>query len=126
MVKFLFSFIFIVFGTAAFGQLKEASQNPIPADAKVKEKKEVFNSPAALAKSKAKKMKTSLNLNDKQEESIYQVFLKYETDTDKVQKSKMTKKEKFTKMNALSRERQKQMEKILTKEQYHSYIMSFP
>ena len=126
MMKFLFLFTFSIVSTFAFGQLKEATQNTVPADVKPKEKKEVFNSPAALAKSKAKKMKASLNLTDKQETSIYNVFFKYETETEKVQKSKMTKKEKFTKMNALSRDRQKQMELILTKEQYHNYIMSFP
>jgi len=125
-MKFIFLFAFSILGTAVFGQLKEATQNAVPTDLKSKEKKEVFNSPAALAKSKAKKMKTSLNLTDKQEASIYNVFFKYETDTEKVQKSKLSKKEKFTKLNALSRDRQKQMQQILTKEQYHDYIMSFP
>ena len=126
MTKFIFLFAFSILSTAAFSQLKEATQNAVPTDVKAKEKKEVFNSPAALAKSKAKKMKTSLNLTDKQEASIYNVFFKYEADTEKVQKSKLSKKEKFTKLNALSRDRQKQMQQILTKEQYHDYIMSFP
>jgi len=127
MIKYLFLFLFICINSSvAYGQLKEATQNPIPQDATTKEKKVAFNTPAAAAKAKAKKMKTSLKLNDIQETSIYDIFLKYENDTDKVQKSKLTKKEKFTKMNKLSRDRQKQMEKILTKDQYHNYIMSFP
>lgn len=110
----------------ASGQLKEVSQNSLPPVSTSKEVNVASNSPAASAKSKAKKMKTSLKLTDKQEKSIYGVFFKYETDSDKVHKSKLTKKEKFAKINILNRERQKEMEKILTKEQYHSYIMSFP
>ncbi len=126
MIKYLYLFLFTFINVSAFGQVKEASQNPVPKDVVAKEKKMVFNTPAAAAKSKANKMKTSLKLTETQEASIYDVFFKYETDTDKIQKSKLTKKEKFTKMNSLSRERQKQLEKILTKEQHHAYIMSFP
>jgi len=126
MIKFWISFSLIFLSLSAFGQIKSTPQKSSPNDSISKERKVASKTPVATAKEKSKKMKLSLNLNDKQEAGIYNVFLKYETGMEKVKKSKLPIKEKSLKVKALSSDKQKQLEQILTKEQYKAYIMSFP
>lgn len=108
------------------GQLKGAiPQTDVPENIK-KEKKAVPTTPAGIAKINAEKLSKSLKLNQKQSEEIYQAFLDYEMNVDKTNKSNLTNKEKYVKINKLNSTRQNNLKKILTKEQYNTYIMSFP
>ena len=109
-----------------FGQLKGAvPQSEVPEHLKAERKPE-DKSAASLAKNNAAKMKNSLKLSEKQHNDLYKVLLEYETGVDKTNKSKLSKKDQFGKMNQLNLVKQDKMKLILTKEQYHAYIMSFP
>jgi hypothetical protein len=116
----------LIIAQQGFTQLKGAvPQSSAPAHIKG-ERKPDDNSAVSLAKNNAAKMKKSLRLTDKQHADLYAVFLEYETGVEKTAKSKLSKKEQFDKMNLLNSKKQEKMKAILTKEQYHAYIMSFP
>lgn len=125
-MKFLLLFVLSILSNGVIAQLKESPQSSQTPDRKAKERKEIRSTPTEASKLKAKKLKSSLQLTDQQETSIYNVYLKYDKDVSKVRKSKLSNKDKFAKMNSLNQEKQKQMERILTKEQYNDYILSFP
>ena len=125
-VKYVFIFVCLLFAELSIGQLKGAiPQTDVPENLKI-EKKATPTTPTAIAKNNAEKLSQSLKLNQKQSEEIYQAFLNYETNVDKTNKSKLTNKEKYVKINKLNSMRQTNLKKILTKEQYNTYIMSFP
>lgn len=125
-MKYVFVIFCLFFAEIAKGQLKGAiPQTDVPENIK-KEKKAVPTTPAGIAKINAEKLSKSLKLNQKQSEEIYQAFLDYEMNVDKTNKSKLTNKEKYVKINKLNSTRQNNLKKILTKEQYNTYIMSFP
>jgi len=122
--------IFLVFGLLmaqmAYGQLK----GPIPQSNAPehinKERKAEVSSPATIAKNNAEKLTKSLKLSGKQNKDLYAALLDYETNSDKINNSKLPKKEKFVKINALNKARQAKLKAIFTPEQYNTYILSFP
>ncbi len=114
------------FQSNGFCQLKGAVPQPeVPAHIKEERKPENISS-VSLAKNNAAKMKKSLKLTEKQYNDLYKVLLEYETNVEKTTKSKLSKKDQFSKMNQLNINKQDKMKLILSKEQYHAYIMSFP
>ena len=123
----IFLFIAIVFiSNHAFAQLKGAvPQQSAPAH--INEERKTENStPALAAKNNADKLRKSLKLDEKQYDSLYKALLEYEKGVDQTTKSKLAKADQFKKMNQLNQTRQNKLKAILTKEQYHAYIMSFP
>ena len=125
-MKYLFFIIGILFAQSSFGQLKGAvPQSEVPEHMK-KEKKVVSNTPATVAKNNADKLTKSLKLNEKQSKELHAALLEYETNVSKTNKSKLANKEKYLKINELNRVRQNKLKTILTKEQYNTYILSFP
>jgi len=71
-------------------------------------------------------MKKTLKLSEKQYGDLYKALLTYETDVEKTSQSNLSKKDQFDKMNKLNISKQEKLKAILSKEQYHAYIMSFP
>lgn len=125
-MKYIFFVYCLIFTQLSYGQLKGAvTQTNVP-DHVVKEKKAEAHTPAAIAKNNAEKLTKSLNLTSKQSKDLHQALLEYETNIDKTNKSKLSNKEKYVQINKLNRARQTKLKTILTKEQYNSYIMSFP
>lgn len=109
-----------------FGQLKGAVPQSNAPEHINKERKVEDQSATSLAKNNAAKLKKSLKLTDKQHTDLYKVLLEYETNVEKTTNSKLAKKDQFNKLNQLNMAKQDKMKAILTKEQYHAYIMSFP
>lgn len=125
-MRILFFLLFVIHSTQIFGQLKGAvPQSSAPSHIN-EERKEENKSAVSLAKSNAAKLKKSLKLTDKQHDDLYKALLDYETNVEKTTKSKLSKKDQFNKLNQLNMTKQDKMKTILTKEQYHAYIMSFP
>ncbi|MBC7883829.1 MAG: hypothetical protein H7X99_00030 [Saprospiraceae bacterium] len=125
-MKYIFLSLMLVFSMKGISQLKGAvPQSTAPANVN-KERKTTPTAPADAAKTHALKLKQSLKLTDKQHQDIYKAFLEYETNMDKTGKSSIPKADRFKKMNEYNKKRQAKLKAILTKEQYHDYIMSFP
>jgi hypothetical protein len=91
-----------------------------------KERKVEVTTPSSIAKNNADKLKKSLKLNDSQYNDLHAALIDYEVAVDKTTKSKMSKQDQFKKLNELNLKRQNKLKTILTEEQFHSYIMSFP
>ncbi|MBK8518726.1 MAG: hypothetical protein IPL55_21305 [Saprospiraceae bacterium] len=109
-----------------FGQLKGAvPQSTVPEHINDDRKVE-NNSAKSAAKNNADKMKKTLKLSEKQYGDLYKALLTYETDVEKTSQSNLSKKDQFDKMNKLNISKQEKLKAILSKEQYHAYIMSFP
>ena len=103
----------------------KTSKAPIPAEAP-KERLTSSQSPKDIAKSNADKLSKSIKLTEQQSQEVHQAFLEYELAMDKLSKSNLTKKEQFTKSNQHKRKRQLALKSTLTKEQYKTYMLSFP
>ncbi len=124
--RFYFFVFLLLMSNFAFGQLKGAvPQQSAPAHIN-EERKAESSTPASAAKNNADKLRKSLKLNEKQYNELYKALVEYETGVDKTTKSKLPKADQFKKMNQLNLARQNKLKTILTKEQYHAYIMSFP
>lgn len=125
-MKYIFIILGLFFAQLSFGQLKGAiPQSEVPEDLK-KEKMVAPSTPEGVAKENAEKLTKSLKLNQKQSADLQVALLDYETNVNKINKSKLTNKEKYLKINEQNRTRQSKLKAILTKEQYNTYIMSFP
>ena len=110
----------------SFGQLKGAiPQKEIPAQIK-KDKTAEPTTPTAIAKNSSEKLAKSLKLNANQQKSLYDALLDFESNVSKINKSKLTNKEKYLKVNELNKGKTNSLKTILTKEQYSAYISSFP
>lgn len=119
-------FISLFFAINANAQLKGAvPQKEQPKH--INEDRKVSNStPQSIAKNNVDKLKKSLKLDDKQYKDLFTAFVEYETGVYNTNRSKLSSKDQFKKLNELNAARQAKLKKILSKEQYHAYIMSFP
>ncbi|MFZ1561566.1 MAG: hypothetical protein WAT37_16650 [Saprospiraceae bacterium] len=124
--RFYFFVFLLLMSNIAFGQLKGAvPQETAPAHIN-EERKTTSSTPTSAAKNNADKLRKSLKLSEKQYNDLYKALVEYETGVDKTTRSKLPKADQFKKMNELNLVRQNKLKTILTKEQYHAYIMSFP
>lgn len=122
--------LFLIFGLFlslhSYGQLKGAVPQKDQPKHISEERKVTKTTPESQAKNNADKLKKSLKLDDKQYKDLYAALLDYEKGVYANSRSKLSKKDQFNKHNELNAKRQAQLKKILTQEQYHAYIMSFP
>mgnify|MGYP007117551728 FL=1 len=125
-MKIIFFIFLSILTNQMFGQLKGAVPQADAPSHINEQRKEENKGAASLAKNNAAKLKKSLKLTDKQHEDLFKALLDYETNVEKTTKSKLSKKDQFNKLNQLNMAKQDKMKAILTKEQYHAYIMSFP
>lgn len=124
--RFYFFVFLLLMSNIAIGQLKGAvPQESAPSHIN-EERKPTSSTPASAAKNNADKLRKSLKLSEKQYNDLHKALVEYETGVDKTTRSKLPKADQFKKMNELNLIRQNKLKTILTKEQYHAYIMSFP
>jgi hypothetical protein len=57
---------------------------------------------------------------------LEKALVEFETQVSSTNKSKLTNKEKYVKVNDLNTKRQSAIKKILTPEQYKAYLLSYP
>lgn len=126
MMRVLLMFFSLMLAFNSYGQLKGAVPQKDQPNHMGEERKVARTTPESLAKNNADKLKKSLKLDEKQYKELYAALLEYEKGVAANAKSKLSKKEQFNKLNQLNARRQEQLKKILSKEQYHAYIMSFP
>jgi uncharacterized protein YlxW (UPF0749 family) len=125
-MKLFFFILTVLLSTNAIGQLKGAvPQESAPSHIN-EERKTASSTPASAAKNNADKLRKSLKLSEKQYNDLRKALVEYETGVEKTTRSKLSKADQFKKMNELNLIRQNKLKTILTKEQYHAYIMSFP
>lgn len=124
-MKFVLIIFVMMYSHFSFGQIS-TSQNELPAGVQKNRPVEVKATPEISAKNSTEKLTTSLKLNAKQKNDLHVALLDYETNLMKIDKSKATKKEKFTKKKVLYKERQTRLKSIFTKQQFNDYLLSFP
>jgi len=91
-----------------------------------KERKKPANTPTAKALEVSTKLTKTLGLNEVQQKDLHAAILDYETNVTNVNKSNLSKKDKYNKIHTLNMKRQARLKAILTPEQYKTYILSFP
>jgi hypothetical protein len=122
--------VFVLFlGMMSWGlsaQIGVKSTSKAPETTTSAKSKDTKISPTSLAKSTSEKLTKALGLSKTQKDQIYKAVLDHATEVDKIKKSKLSNKDKFNKTTALDNQRSKQFAKIMTKEQYNKYLLSFP
>ncbi|MEZ4911980.1 MAG: hypothetical protein R2774_14100 [Saprospiraceae bacterium] len=83
-------------------------------------------SPTELAQEYTDGLTKALKLTPTQSKELYKSSLKYEKDTEVVQKSALTNAQKYDKLVIIRAARSSALKRILTKEQYKKYTLSFP
>ena len=109
-----------------FGQLTGAVPQPNAPEHIKKERKKPANTPAGKALEVSTKLTKTLGLNEVQQKDLHAAILDYETNVTNVNKSNLSKKDKYNKIHTLNMKRQARLKAILTPEQYKTYILSFP
>ena len=120
-MKYPFILFLLLFSNCAFAQLKGAVPQPNAPEHIKKERKKPANTPTAKALEVSTKLTKTLGLND-----LHAAILDYETNVTNVNKSNLSKKDKYNKIHTLNMKRQARLKAILTPEQYKTYILSFP
>ncbi|HRO09238.1 MAG TPA: hypothetical protein PK047_10250 [Saprospiraceae bacterium] len=122
----IFMFVIIFFaGGILQAQIGPAPQKNAPKEVKTEQAKK--KTPMERAYNTADAMKNSLKLNDKQHKDLRIAFLNYEMKMDKLNKQKgLTLKELAVKKRIVNTERQENMKKIFTPEQYKRYQLTSP
>ncbi len=126
MLKYIFSLLLLVAGLSQSSAQIKATVQPVPPGASEKARVAKPTTPEGIAKSSADNLKKTLGLSEKQRTSIYKALLDHTLAVKQVKSSKLSNKEKYNKTVALDQARTKKFEAIMTKEQYKSYILTFP
>jgi hypothetical protein len=126
-MRLVYSIIFLVFigSLNLFGQAQPAKQSVQP-PRKNNSTPTEKNNPAIVAKNTSAQLKKLLGLSEKQKGEIYKVVYNHAAQTSEIQKSRLSTKEKYKKIQNLDIIKAKKFESILTKEQYNLYIKTFP
>lgn len=119
-------FLFTLFTAVQIqAQIGPAPQKNAPKDVKLEEQKKM--TPKQRAYNIADAMKKSFKLNEKQHTELRAAFLNYETNMDKLTKQKgLSLKELAKKKHELNMQKQNDMKRIFTPEQYKRYQVSSP
>lgn len=119
-------FLFTLFTTAQIqAQIGPAPQKNAPKNVKLEEQKKM--TPKQRAYNIADAMNVSFKLNEKQHTELRAAFLNYETNMDKLTKQKgLSLKELAKKKYDLNMQKQNDMKRIFTPEQYKRYQVSSP
>lgn len=105
-----FSIVLIILGCIFFSlQLNAQAAKPSP------------KSPEERAKNLTEKMKETLSLTEDQYTSVYDINLKYGQQNDKLASSSDTKRVKFQKMKANQAAKDKELQDVLTEDQFTQY-----
>jgi hypothetical protein len=125
-MKYPFILFLLLLSNCAFAQLKGAVPQPNAPEHIKKERKKPANTPTAKALEVSTKLTKTLGLNEVQQKDLHAAILDYETNVTNVNKSNLSKKDKYNKIHTLNMKRQARLKAILTPEQYKTYILSFP
>lgn len=121
---FIFLILFLI-GSPMIAQIGPSPQKNAPKDVKLEEAKKM--TPKQKANNVAEAMGNSLKLNDNQLKELKIAFLDYEIKKEKLSKQKgLTLKELAAKKRSVEMERQANMKRIFTPEQYKRYQLSSP
>ncbi len=79
-------------------------------------------SPEALAKQSVEQLDAKLDLNDDQEKKVYEITLKYLKKGHALKNSSASKLEKYRAYNADSESKMKEMEQVLSEDQFEKWL----
>ena len=128
MISRLILFLFCFFSLSFIGLSQ--IETPVPSlEDRKKEYETGTKKPKTLeqkAENTAKKITEQLGLKPEQTKEVYSAILSAEQEIARINKSKMTVREKSLSINNANKARYAAFEKIMTPKQFKNYRMSFP
>jgi len=117
--------ILLISATYAGAQVQGTTQKSLPPDS-YKERPKSLNTPEKKANETMDKLTKTLNLKDDQIAPLKKAMLSFETEKEKVEKSTLANNQKYAKVQTIQQKKHKDLQKLLTKDQYKTYQLTFP